>query len=116
MESRQYTFNKSTLTIRFGNIIESQSEVIVSSDDCYVTMGGGVSRAILRTGGEAIVKDVQKKIPVALGDVAVTTAGAMKKQKYIFHCITIDRERQLQMLESHVTKEDILDYILEHII
>lgn len=55
-------------------------------------------------------------IPVALGDVAVTTAGAMKKQKYIFHCITIDRERQLQMLESHVTKEDILDYILEHII
>ena len=62
MESRQYTFNKSTLTIRFGNIVESQSEVIVSSDDCYVTMGGGVSRAILRTGGEAIVKDVQKMI------------------------------------------------------
>lgn len=79
-------------------------------------MGGGVSCEILRTGGEAIVKDVQKMIPVALGDVAVTTAGAMKKQKYIFHCITIDRERQLQMLESYVTKEDILDYILEHII
>lgn len=51
MESRQYAFNKSTLTIRFGNIIESQSEVIVSSDDCYVTMSGGVSRAILRAGG-----------------------------------------------------------------
>lgn len=62
MESRQYTFNKSTLTIRFGSIIKSQSEVIVSSEDCYVTMGGGVSRAILRTGGEAIVKDVQKMI------------------------------------------------------
>ena len=41
MESRQYTFNNSTLTIKFGNIIESHSEVIVSSDDCYITMGGG---------------------------------------------------------------------------
>lgn len=41
MESRQYIFNKSKLTVRFGNILESQSEIIVSSDDCYVSMGGG---------------------------------------------------------------------------
>lgn len=48
MDSRQYIFNKSTLTVKFGNILESQSEVIVSSDDCYLSMGGGVSRAILK--------------------------------------------------------------------
>lgn len=41
MEPRTYKFNKSTLTVKFGNIIETQAEVIVSSDDCYVTMGGG---------------------------------------------------------------------------
>lgn len=39
MESRQYTFNNSTLTVKFGNILDTQAEVIVSSDDCYVTMG-----------------------------------------------------------------------------
>lgn len=60
MESRQYAFNKSTLTIRFGNIIESQSEVIVSSDDCYVTMSGGVSRVILRVGGRQLSKTFRK--------------------------------------------------------
>ena len=42
MESRKYTFNKSTLTVKFGNILDTNAEVIVSSDDCYVTMGGGV--------------------------------------------------------------------------
>lgn len=57
MESRQYIFNKSKLTVRFGNILESQSEIIVSSDDCYVSMGGGVSRAILKEGGLSIKSD-----------------------------------------------------------
>ena len=57
MESRQYIFNKSKLTVRFGNILESQSEVIVSSDDCYMSMGGGVSRAILKEGGLSIKSD-----------------------------------------------------------
>lgn len=54
MESRQYKFNQSTLTVKFGNILESQTEIIASSDDCFVTMGGGVSRAILRAGGESV--------------------------------------------------------------
>lgn len=39
MESRKYTFNKSTLTVRFGNILESKAEVVVSSDDCDLNMG-----------------------------------------------------------------------------
>ena len=39
MESRKYTFNKSTLTVKFDTILDTQAEVIVSSDDCYVTMG-----------------------------------------------------------------------------
>lgn len=114
MESRQYTFNNSTITIKFGNIIESHAEVIVSSDDCYITMGGGVSRAILHKGGQSIFKDAQKLVPVSLGDVAVTTAGTMEYQKYIFHCITIDKKRRLQMLESHITEEDVLNYLLQH--
>lgn len=66
MESRQYIFNKSKLTVRFGNILESQSEIIVSSDDCYVSMGGGVSRAILKEGGLSIKSDAQKMVPLSM--------------------------------------------------
>ena len=65
MESRAYIFNKSTLTVKFGNILESQAEVIVSSDDSHVSMGGGVSRAILKAGGMSIMSDAQKMILVA---------------------------------------------------
>ena len=114
MESRQYKFNNSTLTVKFGNILDTNVEIIVSSDDCYITMGGGVSRAILQAGGDIIMKDAQKMRPVPLGDVSVTTAGKMEKQKYVYHCITIDKKRRLQMLARQVTEEDVLDYLLQH--
>lgn len=114
MDSRQYTFNKSTLTVKFDNILKTKAEVIVSSDDCYVTMGGGVSRAILRAGGETIIKDAQKMTPVPLGDVIVTTAGTLQHQNYIYHCITIDHKSKMQMLASQVTEEDVLSYLLQH--
>ncbi|MDE7090037.1 MAG: TIR domain-containing protein, partial [Prevotella sp.] len=104
----------STLTVRFGNIIETEAEVIVSSDDCYVNMGGGVSFAILRTGGDSIMKDAQKMVPVPLGDVIVTTAGDMKHQKYVFHCITIDKTRSMDIMSSKVTEDDVLNYLLQH--
>ena len=114
MESRAYIFNKSTLTVKFGNILESQAEVIVSSDDSHVSMGGGVSRAILKAGGMSIMSDAQKMIPVSLGDVVVTTAGTLKHQKYVYHCITIDKKRRMQILASQVMEEDVLNYLLQH--
>ena len=114
MESRQYTFNNSTLTVKFGNILDTQAEVIVSSDDCYVTMGGGVSRAILRAGGDVIIRDAQKMVPIPLGDVLVTTAGKLEYQKYVFHCITIDKKRRMQISAQQVTEEDVLNYLLQH--
>ena len=114
MDSRQYIFNHSILTVRFGNILESQSEVIVSSDDSHVSMGGRVSRAILKAGGMSIMSDAQKMIPVSLGDVVVTTAGTLKHQKYVYHCITIDKKRRMQILASQVTEEDVLNYLLQH--
>ena len=57
-----------------------------------------------------------KMCPVPLGDAIVTTAGKLKKQKYIYHCVTLDKKRRMQILASQVTEEDVLNYLLQHAI
>ena len=75
-QCKEYHINNSTIKIIFGNILDSQVEVIVSSDDCHITMGGGVSMAIKRKEGTgAIMLDAKKNIPAEIGDVVVSTAG-----------------------------------------
>ena len=90
---RVYNINNSTLRVVFGDIIESKAEVVVSSDDALLTMGGGVSRAIMCAAGHQIRHEVSKHIPATIGDVVVTGAFNMP-QKYIFHAITISKETQ----------------------
>jgi O-acetyl-ADP-ribose deacetylase (regulator of RNase III) len=77
---RSYIFEKGKLNVVFGDITASSAQVIVSSDDYYITMGGGVSGAILRAGGQEVMIDAAKKVPVKLGDVVVTTAGRLHAQ------------------------------------
>lgn len=89
--------------------MNSKAEVIVSSDDTEITMGGGVSACILRDGGASIQQDARKKLPAKIGDVVVSTAGDLDFQKYIFHCMTIgvsDTELSSQ--------EELNSYILQH--
>jgi O-acetyl-ADP-ribose deacetylase (regulator of RNase III) len=65
-EHRDYQFGNCTLTLEFGDITSSQADVIVSSDDYMLTMRGGVSAAIRRVGGEAVMIDAAKKTPANL--------------------------------------------------
>ncbi len=109
---RTYKYNNSKVTIRFGNIIDSEAEVIVSSDDCWITMGGGVSMSIRRAEGTgAIEQDVQKKVPVNLGDVVVSNAGKLK-QKFIFHAITIGFIKNTPVKDA--PEEEVQEYIIKN--
>lgn len=99
---RTYGFGNSRLVVRFGSIVSSDAQVIVSSDDCYVSMGGGVSAAIRAAGGESIALDAAKKVPAALGDIVVTSAGALNAQ-YVFHAITIGQN------PSALSQADIIE-------
>ncbi|WP_419528320.1 macro domain-containing protein, partial [Akkermansia sp.] len=90
MNERIYKFGNSKLILRFGDITNTDSHVIVSSDDYYLSMSGGVSAAILRAGGNEIALDAAKKVPSKLGNVVITTAGRLKS-KFIFHAITIGK-------------------------
>ena len=87
-KEKSYIINNSVFSIIFGDIIDSHAEVIVSSDDNLISMGGGVSASIRSKAGNYIKKEAQKMIPTELGDVVVSSAGDME-QKYIFHCITL---------------------------
>jgi O-acetyl-ADP-ribose deacetylase (regulator of RNase III) len=87
-KARVYPIGASTLTLQFGDLTKSKADVLVSSDDDYISMGGGVSAAIRLAAGEAILLDIAKKIPARLGDVVVTSAGSLSA-KHVFHAITI---------------------------
>lgn len=91
---RVYKINNSTLRVIFGDITKSTTDVIVSSDDAYLTMGGGVSKAIRMFASDNIYKDTKKHIPASLGDVIVTSAVDLP-HKYVFHAITISKENRL---------------------
>lgn len=72
-----------------GDIASLVIDVIVSSDDNYLSMGGGVSYRIRSAGGSEIYSEAKKLAPLSLGEVAVTTAGKLSAQS-IFHGVVID--------------------------
>lgn len=114
-QGKEYHINNSTIKVAFGNILDSHVEVIVSSDDCNITMGGGVSTAIWqKEGTDAIRLDVKKKVPADIGDVVVSTAGTLP-QKNIFHVITIGYNGLSHAnLSEGISKDDVHKYIIGH--
>ena len=84
---RIYRFKNSNIKDIFGDIGNSESDVIVSS----ISMGGGVSPMIRAKLTPNIFSEINKFIPASLGDVIVTSAGELKN-KYIFHWISMALE------------------------
>lgn len=110
---KEYHINNSTIKVFFGNILDSKAEVIVNSSGSKMTMGGGLTRAIREAGGDVIREDAQSKLPVSVGDVVVTTAGHLR-QKYVFHCITIDKSLDHSNTPDGISEDDIHQYIIGH--
>ncbi|GEM_PF-539474 len=80
-----------------GDITNLAADVIVSSDDTYLSMRGGVSREIRRMGGDKIYRESQNfRIlnALSIGDVVVTSAGNLRAKK-IFHGTVIDWRLEL---------------------
>ena len=96
-----YKINNTTFRVTYGNITQLVTDVVVSSDDNYLSMGGGVSLALLSAGGESIRVEARKHIPLKIGDVAVTSAGNLPA-KYIFHAVTIDYDNMTSASEESI--------------
>ena len=91
------------LRIYLGDITDLVVDVIVSSDDIYLTMGGGVSAKIRRVGGDEIKKEAQLLTPLSLGDIAITTAGNLAAKK-IFHAAVLDWQPLQKPTEDPIKK------------
>ena len=85
---RSYQLGASRLSVRYGDLLTSPAEVLVSSDDYRLSMSGGVSAAIRTAAGSGLLVDVQKSKPRGAGDVIVTSAGLLTA-RYVFHVVTI---------------------------
>lgn len=112
-QQKEYHINNSTVKIIFGNILDSQTEVIVNSTGSTMNLSAGLAKAIRLAGGDVIRDDAHSKLPVKVGDVVVTTAGNLHR-KYIFHCITIDKSIDQSDTPEGISKEDIHQYIIGH--
>ena len=109
VKERLYRYNNSELIIRFGDIIESDTDAIVCSDDYMLSASAGASKAIRSVAGDVIMHDVRKKSGGELGDVVVTTAGNLP-HKFLFHCITGGKS------DTAVSEEraQLEEYIIQH--
>ena len=97
-----YKCNNSIIRLFCGDITETETDVIVSSDNASLQMSFGVSRSIINAGGEAVANDVNKfPKTLELGDVVVSTAGDLQ-HKYIFHCVTdkIGNNRSVEVMPT----------------
>ncbi|MDM0084577.1 DUF4062 domain-containing protein [Variovorax sp. J31P179] len=88
MAFRTYEIGQSSITLRFGDLTDSKAEVLVSSDDYMLSMGGGVSRALRLAGGLQVPTDASKMVPANVGDVVVSSAGDLSA-RYLLHAITL---------------------------
>jgi O-acetyl-ADP-ribose deacetylase (regulator of RNase III) len=102
-ENRQaiYQIESTKFEVLYADITSLPTDVIVSSDDNYISMGGGVSATILRMAGDRLREEVKKHLPMKIGDVAVTSAGNLNA-KFIFHGITIDWDNYVYANEEVV--------------
>ncbi|MDP3719493.1 MAG: macro domain-containing protein [Acidobacteriota bacterium] len=80
-------------------------DVLVSSDDNYLSHGGGVSLALWQGAGESeIAASVAAQSDKwALGDVVVTVAGRLQA-KAIFHAVTVDFDSNRRLTQPQLSE------------
>lgn len=85
------SIGKTKFDVINGNILDSRSEVIVSSDDNHFTARGGVAKAILEKGGGSVLEELShyRRKNFRQGSIAITTGGEWDCRS-IIHPAVID--------------------------
>ena len=107
----KFVFGSTKVEILQGNLLDPEVRVdaLVSSDDNYLTMGSGISRALAKQAGPEYVREAQGQCPVRVGTVVVTAAhglSAIPRVKRVLHGTVIDYdtdERSPRQIVREVT-------------
>lgn len=73
-----------------GDITKETTHVIAHLSNPGMSMGGGVARAIIKTGGKEIERECEKEKPVLKHSVVLTKAGRLQAN-YVAHMAAPDR-------------------------
>lgn len=105
-----YRIGYRTVLIHEGDICAAADvDGHVSSDDNWLTHGGGVSARLWRGAGPTLDAEAKRLGPLKLGDVAVTTSGELPSTR-LLHAITIDfdADRQLDKRSAAALYSNVL--------
>jgi O-acetyl-ADP-ribose deacetylase (regulator of RNase III) len=94
-----------------GSIVKQEVDAIVSSDDEYLTMGGGVSMAIRGAAGPTLMDaETRKYVPVRPGRAVVTSAGELPA-RFVFHGVTLGGTRPALAQPNRMVLLDTVGYV-----
>lgn len=114
MENSQthiYKVNNSTVELIFGDILNSQADVLVISGSIGLPMIGGLPGVVLSRAGATVLADAQKHGDTKLGDVVVTSAGTLP-YKYLFQAVTVTKHAEVVAHLSDEENSQVHDYII----
>lgn len=113
--SKEYRINNSTVSLIFGDILESRADALVVSGSIGIPMRGGLPQYVRTKASDSILVDAQKHPDAKLGDVVVTSAGNLPN-KYLFQAVTVAKYNKVF---PHISSEEnpkVYEYIIGHAI
>lgn len=114
-DSKTYKINNSSVSLIFGDILDSKAEALVISGSVGVPMQGGLPQYIRKKTSDSVLVDAQKHSDAKLGDVVVTSAGNLTN-KYLFQAVMVTKYSKAL---PHLSSEDnpqVYEYIIGHAI
>lgn len=99
-------FGDCRVIVQAGDLLDPALGVegLVSSDDNYFSMAGGVSAAVLAACGPEVRDAAQVRSPVRAGDVIVTGAGALQtgSVRAILHAAVVDLDADIALQPENI--------------
>lgn len=79
---------RANIELMQGDLTDLEVDAVVNSSNCELILGGGVSGAIRRKGGQVIQDECNRIGTIPIGEAVVTGAGALKA-KFVIHAASM---------------------------
>lgn len=111
--SKTYKINNSSVSLIFGDILDSKAEALVISGSIGIPMRGGLPQYVRAKASDSVLIDARKHPNAKLGDVVVTSAGNLKN-KYLFQAVTVTKYSEVSAHFSCEQNPKVYEYIIGH--